>query len=100
MVGRILSFVVLMVLGSTSPVLATNPIAEVLCEPTGRLHDKLMTRMGGMKTATGIRSPEQIMEIWTDRSGGWTLVMTYASGTSCIVAMGDDWAPVAPKEPT
>lgn len=71
--------------------LGKSPIAEVLCEPTPRLYDKLSTQMGGQKTATGIRSPEQIMEVWTDAKGRWTMVVTYATGTSCIVAMGDDW---------
>lgn len=75
---------------------ATSPIAEVICEPTERMHERLTTRMGGKKTATGIRGPEQIMEVWTDQGGGWTMIVTYATGTSCIVAMGEHWFQEAP----
>ena len=55
------------------------------------MHEKLTRQFGAKRTATGIRSPEQMMEVWTSKSGDWTMVMTYATGTSCIVAMGHDW---------
>ncbi|WP_256369249.1 hypothetical protein [Ruegeria sp. HKCCA6837] len=31
------------------------------------------------------------MEVWSNQRGDWTMVVTYATGTSCIVAMGDNW---------
>lgn len=78
---------------------ARSPIAEVICEPTGDMHRKLKQQFGGRQAASGLRGREQIMEVWTDRSGDWTLVVTYASGTSCIVAMGEDWASFDPHDP-
>ncbi len=78
---------------------AANPIAEILCEPTERLHDRLSGRMQGTRQATGLRGPDQVIEVWTDPQGSWTLVMTYASGTSCIVAMGDHWTPSVIPDP-
>ncbi|WP_302478001.1 hypothetical protein [Ruegeria arenilitoris] len=39
------------------------------------------------------------MEVWTSRSGAWTMVITYANGTSCIVAMGEDWLAHKIEEP-
>ena len=38
------------------------------------------------------------MEVWTDPYGDWTLVVSYATGTSCIVAMGQHWQPLQPQE--
>ena len=76
-----------------SPVAATSPIAEIICEPTDRMHTKLTRQYGASREATGVQSPEQIMEVWTGDQGDWTLVITYATGTSCIVAMGQHWAP-------
>ncbi|MEX0327321.1 MAG: hypothetical protein AB3N07_01250 [Ruegeria sp.] len=73
------------------PAQAKSPIADVICEPTGKLYDKLTRQFGAARAATGVRGPEQIMEVWTSKSGSWTMVVTYATGTSCIVAMGDDW---------
>ena len=82
-----------------SPVAAANPIADILCAPTKQMHDKLTRQFGENRAATGVRGPDQIMEVWTDRHGDWTLVVTYASGTSCIVAMGEHWAETTPPDP-
>lgn len=82
-----------------SAALAASPIAEVICTPTSDLHTKLKRQYASRKTATGLRGREQIMEVWTDRRGDWTLVITYASGTSCIVAMGEDWESIPERDP-
>ncbi|WP_420586667.1 hypothetical protein [Ruegeria sp.] len=82
-----------------SPVVAKSPIAEVICEPTARMHDKLERQFRSERTATGMRGPEQVMEVWTSKSGDWTMVVTYATGTSCIVAMGEDWHTHAESDP-
>ena len=71
---------------------ASSPIAEIICAPTGQL-TKRLSSVGNERSATGIRSPEQIMELWTDSRGDWTMVVRYATGTSCIVAMGEAWEP-------
>lgn len=81
------------------PAAAQSPISEVICAPTARMHDRLRHQFGGARTASGIRDREQIMEVWTDPRGGWTLVVTYAVGTSCIVAMGRDWQSDPPRDP-
>jgi len=39
------------------------------------------------------------MEVWTADQGDWTLVITYATGTSCIVAMGENWFIRAETDP-
>lgn len=82
---------VLLVLGLAAPVGAESPIAEILCEPTSRLEDKLTRQFGSQRVASGMRGPDQIMEVWSSKRGDWTMVVTYATGTSCIVAMGQDW---------
>ncbi|QPM88902.1 hypothetical protein [Pseudooceanicola algae] len=74
-----------------APVFAASPIAEVVCDSRAAMEQRLVTRLGSTRQATGLRGPEQVMEVWTDRSGDWTLVVSYASGTSCIVAMGEAW---------
>jgi len=71
--------------------LAASPIAEVICAPTTQMQVKLERQYGTTRAATGLRGPEQVMEVWTDAQGDWTMVVRYASGTSCIVAMGEHW---------
>ncbi|MFP4327110.1 MAG: hypothetical protein ACLFQL_03800 [Paracoccaceae bacterium] len=55
------------------------------------MQDRLVRQFGESRRASGLRGREQIMEVWTDGRGDWTMVVTYASGTSCIVAMGEAW---------
>ncbi len=69
-----------------------SPIAEVVCAPTGEMQERLTAQMGAERAAVGLRDREQVMELWTARDGeSWTMVVAYASGTSCIVAMGQHW---------
>jgi len=96
---RFLSFVTLCAVLPAAPAAAQSPIAEVVCEPTAQMHDRLKHRLRSARTARGIRDREQIMEVWTDPQGGWTLVLTYAGGTSCIVAMGEAWQNEYPRDP-
>jgi hypothetical protein len=81
--------------GLAAPALS-NPIAEVVCAPTDQMVQRLTLQFGEVRQATGIRNPEQVIEIWTARDGqSWTLVQTNASGTSCILAMGEHWQTAA-----
>ena len=79
-----------------SPAAAVSPIAEILCEPRERMERRLSQTFIATRSAVGVRSPDQVMEVWTDARGDWTLVMRYANGQSCIVAMGEDWMTVVP----
>ncbi len=84
---------------TTGPALAGSPIAEVICAPTGEMQARLTREFGETRRGFGTRGPEQVLEVWTDPSGDWTLVMTYASGQSCIVAMGDNWDYLPEEDP-
>ena len=77
--------------------LGATPLAEVLCAPTDQLRTRYLSHVGTTRSAIGIRGPEQVMEVWTDARGDWTMVVRYASGTSCIVAMGEDWVEMRPE---
>ena len=95
MIYRFLPLAVLL----TGPAAAASPIAEVICAPTPALHARLTRQFGERQSASGLRGPDEVMEVWTDQQGDWTLVITYASGTSCIVAMGEHWASTNPPDP-
>lgn len=83
----------LMTLAFLAPatVQAESPIADVICAPKDRMEQRLTQQMGTRRSAMGLRGPEQVMEVWTDARDNWTLVISYASGQSCIVAMGENW---------
>lgn len=94
MFRRVLPFVLV-----AAPAVADTPIAEVVCETTPRMLDRLSGAMGATRTAIGLRDEEQLMEVWTDPHGDWTLVASYASGTSCILAMGENWQALPGEDP-
>ncbi|KAA2314338.1 hypothetical protein DL237_04685 [Pseudooceanicola sediminis] len=71
--------------------MAASPIAEVICDRSPAMRHRLASRLGSHRQAMGLHGPEQVMELWTTPQGDWTMVVTYASGTSCIVAMGEEW---------
>ena len=65
-----------------------GPIAEVLCGPSDEMRQSLELQFAASLSWQGLRDPEQVVELWEDRQGDWTLVIAYASGRRCIVAMG------------
>ena len=72
--------------------LAANPLPDIICAPTDQMYNRLTREYLAERRGTGMRAPDQIMEIWeAPSSKEWTLLMTYASGRSCSVAMGQDW---------
>jgi len=60
------------------------------------MEQRLSQNFIAKRSALGVRSPDQVMEVWTDARGDWALVVRYASGQSCIVAMGEDWIAETP----
>ena len=77
-----------------------SPIAEVVCAPTGEMQERLTTQMGAERAAVGPRDSEQVTELRTVRDGAhWTMVVAYASGTSCIVAVGQHWQDLSADGP-
>lgn len=77
----------------------SDPIAQLICAPKDRMEKKLRLQYGSTPEGMGMRGPSEIMEIWTDKGGDWTLVISYSSGQSCIVAMGEDWQSFGSKKP-
>ncbi|MEX5727229.1 hypothetical protein Ga0609869_000582 [Rhodovulum iodosum] len=83
-----------------TPAQAASPIAEIVCAPRAEMETRLKHRFGAVLQGVGLRGPDEVMELWSSpRSGDWTLVMRYAGGQSCIVAMGADWVPLLPDGP-
>ncbi len=71
---------------------ADATLADVFCDDSARLEQQLANVQGATKRGQGLRGPDAVLEVWiVPRSGDWTLVQTYANGTSCVVAMGEHW---------
>lgn len=79
-----------------SPVAASGgPIAHVLCASGEDMRHRLETRYRAHRAWAGLRGPDEVMELWQNAEGDWTLIIIYAGGKRCIVAMGEALSPIA-----
>lgn len=78
------------------PLLLSVPMAsavaddETVCVERSRLTATLIGQWGELPAVVG-RTSTEVMEVWLNpQTGTWTLVITTASGQSCIEAAGSD----------
>lgn len=82
-----------------APLQAGAQISDLVCDDTARLEQQLAGTQGATRISQGMRGPDALLEVWmTPRNGDWMLVQTYANGTSCIVAIGENWETFVPRE--
>ncbi|MEO1536549.1 MAG: hypothetical protein AAFR73_02365 [Pseudomonadota bacterium] len=82
------------------PVFATTTITDVICYDRETMLQRLQQTHRAERYGRGMRGPDALLEIWSIPSTGeWTLVQTYASGKSCIVAMGEHWEALVSQDP-
>ncbi|MHA3979899.1 hypothetical protein ACW9UR_19670 [Halovulum sp. GXIMD14794] len=65
--------------------------AQFACAPRADLIESLAQSHGEQLTSGGLSGPGKLVEIWTGEDGSWTILLTDAAGTSCIMAAGQDW---------
>ena len=61
------------------------------CLPRDALVETLATKYSESLTGGGLQNAEQLVEIWSSKSGSFTVFVTRADGFSCIVATGQSW---------
>lgn len=90
-------FALLAAVFMAAPAVAGSPIADVICDTREGMLLRLERTHGAERQGRGIRGNNAILEIWAVPSTGeWTLVQNYATGKSCIIAMGDEWEMLVP----
>jgi len=71
---------------------ASQAHAQSACAARGIIVERLQDRFGEGLAGGGLQSAQQVIEVWSaPETGTWTLLMTRANGTSCIVASGTNW---------
>lgn len=67
------------------------------CAPRDDMIAHLSETYGESLMAGGVRDAQAMIEVWASPDGAtWTLLLTYATGLSCIYAAGTDWVGAAP----
>lgn len=71
--------------------------AEPTCMERADLSSRLATRFSEVPSAAGLDNLDRFLEIYVSPAGTWTMVITTADGSSCVIAYGTDWFLAAPK---
>lgn len=61
------------------------------CVDRSALVARLIEQYQERQFAFGLIGNMAVMEIFVAKSGTWTIIVTDVSGTSCIVAAGNNW---------
>lgn len=81
-------------LGFVSVTLLSTSVHAMNCAPRDVVVTRLLDTYGENFSGGGLQNAESIFEVWTSPNDGtWTILMTRADGTSCIMAAGTDWRP-------
>ena len=66
--------------------------AQTNCATRDTVVQKLETGYGEAFAGGGLQNATRIIEVWfSEEKGTWTILMTRADGTSCIMASGTNW---------
>ena len=66
--------------------------AQNNCGARDAVVDKLAGKYGEAFSGGGLQNSNSVFEVWhSAEKGTWTILMTRADGTSCIMASGTNW---------
>lgn len=84
---RILTSLTLLVVS-----LPTIVAAQTHCANRDQVIQRLETGYGEEFAGGGVQNAKRIFEVWfSEEKGTWTILMTKADGTTCIMASGTNW---------
>lgn len=68
-----------------------------ICGDRNRIVDHLQSRFGESVRSTGLAGPNRIVEVFaSDETGSWTITVTSANGTTCLMASGQYFEAMPP----
>ncbi len=83
---------------AASPALAQTEVLELTCTSREAVVKFLGEKHGERVTVRGFIDEASLLEVFSTPDGAtWTVVLTLASGRSCMVASGENWEKVSPK---
>ena len=96
---RFAPFAALMLLGLLgSPAQAQNQRMNMLCAERNVIVDTLTDRYGEQVHGMGLAHQNRIVEVYvSEETGTWTITVTSADGTTCLMAAGQHFAQIVPQ---
>jgi len=75
------------------------PLAEAagaaMCGPHKQIRQILSDRYQESARGLGLVSDRGVVELFISKAGTWSIVMTMATGSTCIIAAGHTWQELA-----
>lgn len=79
-----------MIAGAAVAALPAN--AQTYCAGRDQIVERLTNGFGEGLAGGGLRSESQVLEVWAaPETGTWTILITQADGTTCVMASGTNW---------
>lgn len=73
--------------------------AQTNCAARDTVVEKLSSGYGEAFSGGGLQNSSSIFEVWhSEEQGTWTILLTRADGTSCIMASGTNWRDALPGQ--
>jgi hypothetical protein len=77
---------------------ASPGYAQSVCGDRAQIIKVLDTKYKEMPRAFGIAGQKNLVELFTSKSGSWTMLMTQPKGVTCILATGQSWEELPPTQ--
>ncbi len=80
------------ILGAALIALHASPVsAQTVCGERAKFLDMLGTKYLEQPVSMGLTSTGAVIEVLTSPKGSWSILLTYPTGSTCMVAAGDTW---------
>lgn len=77
----------------------TNATAQTACAPRDTVVDRLAERYGETRQSMGLGANNAVIEVFASTGGSWTITVTTANGTTCLIASGQAFEEMAENLP-
>jgi hypothetical protein len=77
---------------ATSPATLAAPSPVIIpCTERDAIIEPLRRHYGEQRRGLGLTVGGQILEIFVSKDGHWSALLSYADGSSCMIAAGEGW---------
>ena len=73
--------------------------AQMVCADRAQVLDYLTRHYSEQRIALGVAGAGGVIELLTQADGRtWTIILSRPDGSACVLATGEDWQRVSPKQ--
>jgi hypothetical protein len=71
--------------------MATPSLAQSVCGKRADIVKRLNTGFEEQRRSAGLAADGNLVEVFSSKTGTWTIIFTKPGGITCLVAVGDNW---------